>query len=226
MTKPCYFSGLCFCVVLGLIGCGPQHSPLRIIETGQPLNLKVKIPDDKVETAEGSLFYRLPASLDSYRTQTLDKRGNQLTATLNTEFLRPGQSVAYYFDIYIEGKLSPLASAQEPYVTEFLGRDEFIDRSLSVYVSHKLANDPLQFILRSGDVEVTRASVRYSPPDLVGHVVQKMEHKGRNWVALVDGHRVTPGAWTYSIEVEVDGQVLQLPTIGGDDHFTVSPANK
>ncbi|MEM7625576.1 MAG: hypothetical protein AAF333_08110 [Planctomycetota bacterium] len=217
-------------ILLGMVGCGPTHQHTKLLEVGTPLYLTVKVPKDKAADAAGTLYYRWPdayaSGSDAYQQRQLDQRGHELTAELPTQSLRAGQSVAYYFDVIVEGELTPLGSVASPYVTEFVSRDELIERTLRFGVTHGREGERLAFTLSSGRYDVEWAKVWYSPPDLVGRVEQELINQGRSWVAEVNPGSVTPGAWTYRIEAEVEGKVYRYPTTGETASFKVSPAAK
>lgn len=208
-------------VLVGLAGCGPTHRHSPLLEVGSPLYLSVEVPEEMAVDATGEIHYRLPASRADYRSKTLQKRGRELFTSLPTSSLREGQQVAYYFDVTSGGKLTALRSPQDPYITEIVDRDEMISRSLRFTVSHSNTDRPVVFRLYAGDFEVTEAKVYYSPPDISGYIVQDMERHGRNWVLSVEGDRVTPGSWGYTMSAVVEGTAYSHPPSGEKAYFKV-----
>lgn len=214
------------CILL-LVGCGPSHSAVRMLEAGRTLHLTVELPDDEAAGATGTIYYSIPALTGTYASRPLQLQGTNLVATLETQDLGPGQKVAYYFDVFARGEATSLGSAQKPYITEILDRSGLVQRSIRCGVTHTHADTPVVFTLDTGSYRASRAVVRYSPPDLTGVIEQVMKRKGGKWTAEVPANRVVPGAWTYRIETEIEGTTYTHPNANGDmATFTLTPKKK
>ncbi|MEO1236282.1 MAG: hypothetical protein AAFX76_05785 [Planctomycetota bacterium] len=203
-----------FLVVVGLIGCGPTHNHKSVVETGQPLHLVVTLPDDQAD-ASGAAFVRWPGER-GFTARDLDRRGNKLSTTLATESLGSGERVAYYFDIYSEGEMKALRTAQSPYVTEFVDRAELIRRAVEFEVEYGDEDQKVVFKVHTAGYAVGWARVYYSPPDFQGTLVKDLKASGLFWDAEIEPTRVVPGLWTYRIEAEIEGVVYRYPAGPGE----------
>ncbi|MEM1212748.1 MAG: hypothetical protein AAGI68_10675, partial [Planctomycetota bacterium] len=213
---------LCAALLLPLAACGPTHNHTAFLEVGTPLHLTVTVPSETAATASADVYYRLPSTTAQYQRQALTPRGTQFHTTLPTATLREGESVAYYFDVVSDGKLTALRSPDRPYITTFVSRDELVFRSLRDTVAYKDDFSEVVFKLSSTKTRIDRARVIYSPPDLAGFIVEDMERFGGNWSLTVEPPRVTPGVWSYRLEAEVEGTLYTLP--GPDEWETFKVA--
>lgn len=217
--------GLLVCCAV-VSGCGPSHRAVPVLEAGRDLHLTVKLPGDQVSDARGAVYYSVPAG-GGFESRAMALQGTNLTATLATAGLGPGTRVAYYFDVFAGGEAKSLGTAQRPYVTEILDRVGVIQRSLRCDVRFAEPGKPVVFKLDAGGLRVSRAVVRYSPPDLPGVVEQVMVRRGRVWEAEVPGKRVSAGAWTYRIEAQIEGATYTHPDPSGKaDYFTIKGKKK
>jgi hypothetical protein len=194
------------------------------LEVGKPLPISVYVPGDQTAGASGTVFYRLPDAATTYAEQALTRRGTGLYALLPTQDLAVGQVVFCYLDVAAAGEAVTFGSPTRPYRTEIVSREELILRSLRVSVQHGRDDAAVKFTLQSGDVEVTRAQVRYTPPDVDGYVVQEMAREGSRWELTLKPTRVSAGKWQYRVMVTVGGQVYHWPRDERDAIFRVKAA--
>ncbi|MEM6259737.1 MAG: hypothetical protein AAGI37_15785 [Planctomycetota bacterium] len=217
-----------FALLMGplLMGCTPSHRAVPMIEAGRSLDLVVSVPQEQAYDAAGTLYFRMPAEQGGpYQSRPLTLQGTNLVATLETQTLTPGQSVAYYFDVFAGGEAKSLGSLQYPYVTEIVDATELIERSISSSVSFDKAGLPVVFKLDPAGFAVGKATLSYTIPDLPGVVTQAMAPSQGMWIAEVPGLRVAPGTWTWQIVAEIEGVTYTLPVSdGGFATFTIPPA--
>lgn len=217
------FSGLVL-VLCGwlLIGCGPSHQRVPVLETGRVLHLAVKLPKDKTADANGTVYYSLPKSGGVYTSEAMKLSGRNLIATVDTRTLLPGDRVAYYFDVFAGGEATSLGTPPKPYITDIVDYTELVQRSVSSGVSFGKAGQPVEFHLDPKRFSVGKAVVTYTIPDLPGVVTQSMAPVNGKWVAEVPGLRVAAGTWSWRIEAEIEGIVYTHPVAdGGVVNFTV-----
>lgn len=211
-------SAYCFvliCSLIGLVGCGPSHQRVPVLETGRVLHLAVKVPKDSTADAVGTAYYSMSSSDGSYLSTPLELRGRNLVTTLQTQSLSPGQRVAYYFDVFAGGEATSLGSPQHPYITDIVDRTELIQRSIESNVTYGKAGQTITFKLDPAGFSVGRATLSYTVPGLPGIVTQTMAPSGRVWTAEVPGQRVAPGLWNWRIDAEIEGIDYTHPAADG-----------
>jgi hypothetical protein len=205
-----------------LVGCGPSHQRVPVLEAGRPLHLAVKVPKDKTADASGMVYFSDSQGNGSYTSKPMDLQGRHLVTTLQTQGLGPGERVSYYFDIFAGGEGHSMGSAQQPYITDIVDYTELVQRSVSSSVSFGKKGQPITFKLDPAGFGVGKAVLSYTVPGLPGVVTQPMAPRNGVWVAEVPGSRVAPGLWTWRIEAELEGVVYNHPVAdGGYASFTV-----
>ena len=205
-----------------LVGCGPSHQRVPVLETGRPLHLAVKVPKDAVADASGTVYFSDSQGPGSYASKPMQLQGRHLVATLQTQGLGPGERVSYYFDIFAGGEGHSMGSAQRPYTTDIVDHTELIQRSVSSSVSFSKPGQPITFKLDPAGFAVGKAVLSYTVPDLPGVVTQPMAPRNGVWTVEVRGSRVAPGLWTWRIDAEIEGIVYTHPVAdGGFANFTV-----
>ncbi len=210
---------LCGCL---LVGCGPSHQRVPVLEAGQALHLAVKLPKDKTADASGTIYYSLSMQRGAYLERPLKLQGRHLVATLETQTLGPGQEVAYYFEVFAGGEGHSMGSAQKPFITEIVDYTELVQRSVSSSVSFGKAGQAIVFMLDPDRFTVGKATLSYTVPGLPGVVTQPMAPSQGVWIAEVPGSRAAPGTWSWRIEAEIEGIVYTHPTSDGSFvNFTV-----
>ena len=83
------------CSCFSLIGCGPSHRAVPLLEAGMPLHLVVDVPSEQAPGALGTIYYSLPQNFGTYVEKPMDLQGNVLVTTLPTRDLVPGDRVLY-----------------------------------------------------------------------------------------------------------------------------------
>lgn len=209
---------------LGCGGCGPTYRHVPHLEVGRPLPISVYVPGDQTVGASGTVYYRMPDTARAYTEQVLALRGTELYALLPTQDLEVGQVVVCYLDVEAAGEAVTFGSPTRPYRTEIVSREELILRSLRVAVQHGRDDAAVKFTLQPGDAEVTRAQVRYTPPDVEGYVVQEMQPRGSTWELTLKPAKVTAGKWQYRVLVTVGGEKYKWPRGERDATFRVKAA--
>ena len=205
-----------------LVGCGPNHQRVPVLEAGQALHLAVKLPKDKTADASGTIYYTFSTQRGTYVPQPLQLQGRHLVTTLETQSLGPGEDVSYYFDVFAGGEGHSLGSAQKPYVTDIVDYTELIQRSIGSNVSFSKSGQPIVFKLDPDQFTVGKAMLSYTVPGLRGMVTQPMAPSDGMWIAEVPGSRVAPGLWNWRIEAEIEGIVYTHPVPdGGFANFTI-----
>jgi len=198
-----------------LVGCGPSHQRVPVLETGRLLHLAVNLPKDKASDASGTVYYSLSSRGEGYKGKALELQGRNLIATLDTKQLAPGQHVAYYFDLFAGGEGHSLGSAQKPFITDIVDHTELVQRSTTSSVSFGKAGQKIVFELDADRFTVGKAVLSYTVPDLPGVVTQPMAPSNGVWVAQVPGSRVAPGTWSWRIDAEIEGIVYTHPVSDG-----------
>ncbi|MEO0474444.1 MAG: hypothetical protein AAF085_00545 [Planctomycetota bacterium] len=209
-----------------LIGCGPSHRSLPLLEAGLPLHLVVNVPDDQLADAQGTVYFSLPKDAGAYASKPLELQGDDLYAVLPTQSLVPGDRVLYYFDVYAGGEPKSLGSAQRPYITDILDRTGLMLASIDSGVEFSTAGQPVVFFLDTAGYTTTKPIVRYSPPDLSGIVEQAMVFNGKQWIAEVPANRVAPGSWSYRIEANIEDIIYANPAEPGQSLFFTVPVKR
>ncbi|MFK7790606.1 MAG: hypothetical protein AB8C95_14075 [Phycisphaeraceae bacterium] len=205
-----------------MVGCGPSHQRVPVLETGQVLHLAVKLPKDSTADASGTVYYSLSTQRGPYTKRPLDLQGRHLVTTLETQSMAPGEAVTYYFDVFAGGEGHSLGSAQKPYVTEIVDYTELVQRSVASSVSFAKSGQPIVFKLDAAKFTVGKAVLSYTVPGLPGVVTQPMVPRQGVWIAEVPGARVAPGLWNWRIEAEIEGIIYTHPVSdGGFANFTV-----
>lgn len=223
MKKIDIYCWMIMCCFLGLVGCGPSHQKVPVLETGRVLHLAVKLPKDSTADASGTVYYSMSNTDGSYQSVPLDLHGRNLVTTLQTQSLAPGERVAYYFDVFAGGEATSLGSPQRPYITDIVDYTELIQRSIESKVTYGKAGQAIVFTLDAAGFSVGKATVSYTVPGLPGVVTQTMAPTGRVWTAEVPGQRAAPGLWTWRIDAEIEGIDYTHPAADGSFvNFTVA----
>lgn len=206
---------------LWLAACGPQHTARPTVDVGQMLDLTVDVPDPRAAQAEGSVYYRMPGE-PAYRAFPLAHRRDALVFAVPTDHLAPGETIEYYFDVFVDGQLKPLGSPDEPYTTRVVraagaagGPGPLaVAGKPTIELVHGGADAPIIFYLHKNGLRIDRAELTYHAPQIPGRVVADMEPWSGSHRLVIPAYAVAPGEWRYRIRAICRDRILELPPEG------------
>jgi hypothetical protein len=213
--------GLCLLAAVGCGGVGHRYTSVQPVGTALPVEVSVKHKAD--QTVYGTVHYRVSGT-GAYERKPMQLRAGQLWAMLPTEDVASQDTVEYYVDVNLAGKLHALGSPGSPYVVTFMDEESMILASLreEVYASDTL--NEVRIVLLAWNEPIGQPFISYQLPGVPGEIHAPMEADGYgNYQIIIPPHAVSPGIWRYAIEFALNGTEHRLPR-HGTRSFTVTQA--
>ena len=205
----------------GCGGVGHRYTSVQPVGTSLPIEVSVKYKAD--QTVYGTVHYR-SSGTGAYGREPMQLRAGQLWAMLPTEDVASQETVEYYVDVNVNGKLHALGSPGSPYVVTFMDEESMILASLREEVYASDTRNEVRILLLAWNEPIDQPFIKYQLPGVPGEIRAPMEPDGRgNYQILIPPYAVSPGIWRYSIEFSLYGTAHRVPPYGTRS-FTVTQA--
>jgi len=203
----------CLLVAFGACTTNAHHQPKSYISVGKSLPIVVTIrnPEEGISIS-GTLHYRLGTG--SYLSLPMQSRGSELWVEIPATSVPAGGLVEYYIDVQSGPKLLALASPAKPFRVNVYGREQIIRISLKHSVIAHYDNEPITFVLTTGEFIPESAKVNYEMPAVSGEVNADMQRNGNRFSYTVPAQVVHTGYWRYKITAVVEGKAYMMPQKG------------
>lgn len=200
---------------LVVAGCsGSSHTTRPYHLRGTALPIEVRVQSEAGEKVSGIVHYRSSHS-DVYQPALMRLNDQALRVELQTQHLRANDTLEYYIDVTTAGKLKTIGSQHAPFVVTFLDRDAMIMTNVRDHVFATDSEHEVRIVLTVGRHPIDQPIVFYKISGAAGDVRAPMVDDGLGGYQLtIPPAAVSPGTWTYTIEVPLNGKTYRIPEEG------------
>ncbi len=200
---------------LVVAGCnGSSHTTRPYHLRGTALPIEVGVTSEAGETVSGIVHYRTSRG-GVYQPALMRLDDQELRVELQTQDLRANDTLEYYISVTTAGKLKTMGSQHAPFVVTFLDRDAMIMTNVRDHVFATDSEHEVRIVLTAGRHPIDQPIVFYQISGASGDVRAPMVDDGLGgYQLIIPPAAVSPGTWTYTIEVPLNGKTYRLPEEG------------